>query len=489
MTDSENPGFTKVIINHFLKQHKSLSNIKYQHYHTIKDDGIVSRLKFVRIEEDYQEYGLAIPDVMLNDAIKQSESYQMLIKYSTGQIPPKKSRGKCLQGKKTVDDSQEIVDVSEESEPEHVALELGKSISLTEDEEEAVKQVHATHARIVTESVPESAKKKNGSRSSRSVVIQDTPSAPNPKPATSKPKLKGVQSLTPAEKEAADIMQTLKESKKTSKRQPDTRGSSEGIGTIPWVLEESTVVSATSNEGTESKYLEEDQLNDEEKDDKEGDADDEGNDHISDTQDTDDEDAKTVSDEDEIYKNNIHVRKDEDVEMTNVEVEDSEKGNTEISDVAQADVEKTEEIKDAAKKTKLPPTSSSLSVSSGFGDQFLKLSYDNSLVSIVKDNTDAEINLLLEVKIQSEVPHIESPSVLRVLVPVIFELIVLTPVQETSSVAPVTTLPFPSVSTTPYLRGAKLENDVSALKNIDHSAKTIDTLKSQVPTVVDNYLG
>ncbi|GKC04371.1 hypothetical protein Tco_0995981 [Tanacetum coccineum] len=170
---------------------------------------------------------------------------------------------------------------------------------------------------------------------------------------------------------------------------------------------------------------------------------------IRDTQDTDDEDAKTESDEDEIYKNNIHVRKDEDVEMTNVEVEDSEKGNTEISDVAQADVEKTEEIKDAAKKTKLPPTSSSLSVSSGFGDQFLKLSYDNSLVSIVKDNTDAEINLLLEVKIQSEVPHIESPSVLRVLVP---------------------------------LRGAKLENDVSALKNIDHSAKTIDTLKSQVPT-------
>ncbi|GJX50239.1 hypothetical protein Tco_0277084, partial [Tanacetum coccineum] len=43
------PRFTKIIINHFLKQHKSLLNLKYQHYHTIKDDGIVSRLKFVRI--------------------------------------------------------------------------------------------------------------------------------------------------------------------------------------------------------------------------------------------------------------------------------------------------------------------------------------------------------------------------------------------------------------------------------------------------------
>ncbi|GKB82860.1 hypothetical protein Tco_0949755 [Tanacetum coccineum] len=43
------PRFTKIIINHFLKQHKSLTNLNYQYYHTIKDDGIVSRLKFVRI--------------------------------------------------------------------------------------------------------------------------------------------------------------------------------------------------------------------------------------------------------------------------------------------------------------------------------------------------------------------------------------------------------------------------------------------------------
>nr|GEY47556.1 hypothetical protein [Tanacetum cinerariifolium] len=50
--------------------------------------------------------------------------------------------------------------------------------------------------------------------------------------------------------------------------------------------------------------------------------------------------------------------------------------------------------------------SSSLSVSSGFGNQFLKLSSDSSLVSTIKVTIDAEINLLLEVKIQSEVPHI-----------------------------------------------------------------------------------
>ncbi|GJZ60659.1 retrovirus-related pol polyprotein from transposon TNT 1-94 [Tanacetum coccineum] len=97
------PQFIKVIINHFLKQHNSLSNLKYQHYHTIKDDGIACRLGFVRIVEDYQEYGLSIPETMLTEAIKQSESYKMFIKYSTGHITPKKSRGKGSQRKKTAD--------------------------------------------------------------------------------------------------------------------------------------------------------------------------------------------------------------------------------------------------------------------------------------------------------------------------------------------------------------------------------------------------
>ncbi|GKE21680.1 hypothetical protein Tco_1433192, partial [Tanacetum coccineum] len=260
------PRFTKIIINHFLKQHKSLSNLKYQHYHTIKDDGIVSRLKFVRIGEDYQEYGLAIPEVMLNDAIKQSESYQMFIKYSTG-----------------------------------------KSISKTEAEEaEAARQVHATHARIVTESVLEPTRRRKSGK-----VTFDPPK-----------KLKGVPSLTPEEQEPADTMQALKESRKTGKRQPSTGGSNKGTGTIPGVLNESKFVSATSSEGTE-----EDQLGDEEKDDKDDNTDDEGDDYISDNQDVDDEDAETESDEDEIYKYKIYVRKDKDVDMSNAKVEDSDNGD------------------------------------------------------------------------------------------------------------------------------------------------------------------
>ncbi|GJV72477.1 hypothetical protein Tco_1492472 [Tanacetum coccineum] len=395
----------------------------------------LSRLKFVRIREDYQEYRLPIPNMMPNDTIKQSESYQMFLKYSTGQIPPKKSRGKGSYGKKTVDVSLETVDVSEESEPEPT-------------------------------------KKKTGSRSTRGVVIQDPP-------------------------KAADTMQALQESKKTSRRQPGTGSSSEGTGRIPGVPNESTVVSATSHEGISTKPG----VPDEEKNkDKDGDADDEGDDHISDIQDTDDEDAETESDEDEIYKYKIRVRTDEDEEMLNAEVEDSGKGDAEISDVAKANAEKIEEIKDDAKKAKLPLTSSNLSV------------------SLVKDTTDAEINSLLDIKIQSEVPYIQSPSVLTVPILVIFEPVVPTPIPVTPSVAPVTTLLTPSsVSIIPHvphqttapiptppitidaptittavpesdalsavqLRVVKLEKDVSELKKIDHSAKALATLKSQVLT-------
>ncbi|GJW63144.1 retrovirus-related pol polyprotein from transposon TNT 1-94 [Tanacetum coccineum] len=339
-----------------------------------------------------------IPDVMLNDTIKRSESYQMFIKYSTGQIPPpKKSRGKGSQGKKTVNDSHETVDVSEESEPEpikkktvsrrvvkkivtlsaddniipddpDIALELGKSISLTEAEEaEATRKVYATHVRILTESVPEFAKKKSGGRSSRGVAIQDTPSSLKQNQLYFKPKLKGAQSLTPAEKDdARQLMQDLKEAKDSKET------TSEGTGTKPGVpdkekdiTEENVILEWGSEQ--ESEYSKEDQLDDEEKDDKEGDADDEGDDHISDTQDTD----------------------DEDVEMTNAEVEESRKGDEEDTDAAKADVENTKEAKDDSKKAKLPPT-------------------------------NAEISSLLDIKIQSEVPHIQSLSVLRV--PVFVEM-------------------------------------------------------------------
>ncbi|GJZ08762.1 hypothetical protein Tco_0543045 [Tanacetum coccineum] len=318
------------------------------------------------------------------------------------------------------------------------ALELAKSINQTKAEEaEAARKFHATHARIVIESVPESAKKKSGGK----------------------------------KQENADIMQTLKESKKTSKRQPGTGGSNEGTGSKPVFLMSPQSSLLPQGDEQESEYSDDDN-DDVEKDDKDGDAGDEGDDHISDTQDADDEDFEIESDEDDIYN------------------------DEEITDTAKGDAEKISEVKDDAEKTELSLSSSSLSVSLSFGDQFLKLSSDYFL----------------------------SLSVLSVPVSVISEPTVPTPVQESPSTATTTTLPPPSVSTTPSvpqqtttsiptqpittdaptittvvsesstltaveLRVAKLEKDVSELKTIDHSTEALAILKSQVPFVVDNYLG
>ncbi|GJY89791.1 hypothetical protein Tco_0504987 [Tanacetum coccineum] len=93
---------------------------------------------------------------------------------------PKKSRDKGSQRKKTVDDSQETVDVSEESEPEPKPVKrktASKSISKTEAEEaEAARQVHATHARIVTESIPKPTKSTIPGVPDESAVVSATSS-------------------------------------------------------------------------------------------------------------------------------------------------------------------------------------------------------------------------------------------------------------------------------------------------------------------------
>nr|GFA52431.1 hypothetical protein [Tanacetum cinerariifolium] len=203
-------------------------------------------------------------------------------------------------------------------------------------------------------------------------------------------------------------MQALKE----SKRQPGTRGLSKETGTKPRLRDESIVVSATS------KHSKEDKLDDKEKDDKEGDVDDKDDETES------DEDDETKSDDDDIYKYKICVCKDEDEEMIDAEVDDSVKGNEKITDAAKADAEKTSKEKDDAKKTELPLASSSLYVSLGFGNLFLKLSFDSSLVSTVKDFIDANVSSLLDIPIQQETP----PSVQKVLISVIPETTNLSPI-------------------------------------------------------------
>nr|GEU42237.1 reverse transcriptase domain-containing protein [Tanacetum cinerariifolium] len=96
---------------------------------------------------------------MLIEGIKQSESYQIFIKYSTGLILPKKSiesdskPARRETGSRRVIKKKVLIFVDDNIIPEpNITLELGKSMSLIEvAEEEAARQVDATHERIATE--------------------------------------------------------------------------------------------------------------------------------------------------------------------------------------------------------------------------------------------------------------------------------------------------------------------------------------------------
>ncbi|GKA00962.1 hypothetical protein Tco_0673627 [Tanacetum coccineum] len=377
------------------------------------------KLKFVIIGDDYQEYRLAIPDMMLNNAIKQSESYQMFIKYSTSQIPHKKSRGKGSQGKKTADTLVADVEVSEESNSE-------------------LTRKRTASRRVVKKKV--------------TISIADNT-------------IPDLDVALELEQEAAYIMQALTESKKTSRRQPCTRGSSEGTGVSPRVPDESIVVPATSSEGTDSEYSEEDQGNDEEVDWIDSNEDEEKKDDTDDDKSIDLE----MTDDEETYDEFVHgveqVNDDEDEEMTNAEVEESGNGDEENIDAEKTDDGKTEEVKDDAKKAELPPTSSSLS----------------PLVPTPIPVTPlvAHVTSLLTPSSVSTIPPVPHQTTTPLPTPPI----------TTDALTITTDIPESDGLSAVQLRVARLEKFMSELKKIDHSARALVTLKSQVPTVVEKYLG
>nr|GFB95856.1 hypothetical protein [Tanacetum cinerariifolium] len=279
-----------------------------------------------------------------------------------------------------------------------IALELGKSISLTEaQEEDASKQVHVTHARIVTQSIMSQ-------------------------------KLKEALTLTTKEQEDADIMKAFKESKKMIRSQPGTSGSDEGTGKIPRVPDESTIIFDTSSEGTGTKDV-----------------------------DAEDEDEETESDSEEIYKYKIKVREDADEEMKDAEtVEHENKEKEEMTDKTKADAEKTEDI--SKQSSKQPLTSSSLSMASNYGTQFLNLSHNDNPYGVLKDYSEAESNPLLDAHIQRATPLITTLP---------------TPPITTDALSITTIVPVSNALSEVELRVAKFEQDVSELKKIDHSAAAL----------------
>nr|GEX00511.1 copia protein [Tanacetum cinerariifolium] len=160
-----------------------------------------------------REYGLLIPETMLTKKIKQSESYQMFIKYSTGLIPPKKSKGKGSQGKKAAVSPTPASD--DESDKSNAKLTRNK---------QAVEE-------IVTKSDPEPAR-----RRPLGIAFRDTSSVSKKMSLDPSHKLKGIQTLTPEEKLVVDTIQALKASiKSIGKEESENIEEDDDDENIKWV--------------------------------------------------------------------------------------------------------------------------------------------------------------------------------------------------------------------------------------------------------------
>nr|GEU38235.1 hypothetical protein [Tanacetum cinerariifolium] len=130
-------------------------------------------LRFIRSQlnhkgEDDQKYGISILNLMMNYEIKNSDASLTYLALSTNVEPPKVGKGKgkgkshmgkkkddtpAPKGKKSAPKNKSIITTKDNINPDPMeTLKLGKSISLTEaEEQDKQKRVHETHERLVTE--------------------------------------------------------------------------------------------------------------------------------------------------------------------------------------------------------------------------------------------------------------------------------------------------------------------------------------------------
>ncbi|GJU41386.1 hypothetical protein Tco_1194343 [Tanacetum coccineum] len=284
---------------------------------------------------------------------------------------------------------------------------------------------------VSEESDPEPVKRRNGNRSTRGVSSTD-------------------------ELLAADTMQAIKESKKINRRQPNSGGSSEGTGSIPGVPDESTIVFSPSSEGTGTKPG----VLDEEKDIFEAKADtilDRGSEEESEYSDeenvNEEEDDCIYSDDDEDKKDDVDDDKSIDLEN----IDDDETDDEFVYSDEYANNNEDEEMNDAdvAKLEKL---------------EILRI------LQMLRLTLSSPFTYTITPILQQQSIPIPTP-------PITTEAPTFT--TSVPEIPTITTAAFNSVQ----LRVADLEKDVTELKKVDHSTKILATIRSQVPAVVNEYLG
>ncbi|GJR83920.1 hypothetical protein Tco_0154705 [Tanacetum coccineum] len=514
--------------------------------------------KLLNMLVNYMHQPLRTLAAIINKCLSRKTStirhHQTFLALFTGLIPLTKTRGKWSKGKKQIVTLKKktFIFADDNIIPElDVALEPGKSINETEAgivEEEI--RLHETHEHMVIakptsvdeydESDLEPANRPTGRRRPSGIAFRDTLNVSNKKSLDQFRKLKGIQVTSEEEQLVADTKKAIKASKEAFRLQQQTGDSSEGAGMTPEVLDELTGKFTTSSEvaGIVPKVPDEGKGSSATKADAKINWGSEDESHQFDDKFVNEDEITWLS-TDEVEKGN---EKDDDRSI-DIEETDDERTYSENGDLAMTDakknvakkleVEKGDEEEEQAnddqaqedqfkddivgtlvtmsqkEKPEVPRSSSSHSLSSNYGNQFLNVSSDTSLVGIIIDHADTEINSLLDVQIQQEIPPVLLVLLLDVLVSVI-------PPQTTTTTPTPLTTPFPTppiTSTTQPVtsllpatetpdalvtssealtvvlqRVSTLEKDVKEIKQVDHSIVIFESIRSQVPPAVNEFL-
>ncbi|GJV22258.1 uncharacterized mitochondrial protein-like protein [Tanacetum coccineum] len=83
------PRFTKVIVNFFMTKDHSIPRRNKVNWHFARDDYMFTTIKVVSRHEDTQLYGVIFPDKLMNEAIKDFESYKEYYAIASGAEPLK----------------------------------------------------------------------------------------------------------------------------------------------------------------------------------------------------------------------------------------------------------------------------------------------------------------------------------------------------------------------------------------------------------------
>ncbi|GJZ57389.1 hypothetical protein Tco_0612883 [Tanacetum coccineum] len=78
--------FTKVIINHFMSKDQSIPRRNKMNWHMVKDNPILTIMRFIPKHETVQKYGAILPDTLTNQAMKVSDAYKTYHDFATGKV-------------------------------------------------------------------------------------------------------------------------------------------------------------------------------------------------------------------------------------------------------------------------------------------------------------------------------------------------------------------------------------------------------------------